>query len=128
MKRILGGLCVLALVAGAGAYFYKKDFVDFALTTNPIAADAATLQTGQALFLENCAACHGVTGRGDGELAADMTEKPKNLALSSKSALLPGRLAAVIKYGAGEGAMPAFGDALSDDTIWALDHYIATLR
>lgn len=34
---------------------------------------------GAALYAENCAICHGATGRGDGELASDLQPKPADL-------------------------------------------------
>jgi mono/diheme cytochrome c family protein len=35
--------------------------------------------TGALDFAENCAACHGPTGRGDGALAADLARRPADL-------------------------------------------------
>lgn len=37
------------------------------------------LPTGRALFMENCAACHGADGRGDGPLAQDLPRPPADL-------------------------------------------------
>lgn len=34
---------------------------------------------GRALFAENCAMCHGASGRGDGELAAGLDPAPSDL-------------------------------------------------
>lgn len=34
---------------------------------------------GEALFMENCVACHGTAGQGDGPLAAGLATKPANL-------------------------------------------------
>ncbi|MEC8197165.1 MAG: c-type cytochrome [Pseudomonadota bacterium] len=41
---------------------------------------------GAALFAENCAMCHGPSGRGDGALAADMSPKPTDLTTISRRA------------------------------------------
>lgn len=37
------------------------------------------LPTGRALFMENCAACHGAGGRGDGPLAEGLSRPPADL-------------------------------------------------
>lgn len=36
---------------------------------------------GRALFMENCAACHGTDAKGDGPLARTMSPAPKDLTL-----------------------------------------------
>lgn len=38
-------------------------------------------QDGRALFMENCAVCHGADAKGDGPLARDMAKAPKDLTL-----------------------------------------------
>lgn len=38
-----------------------------------------TPMRGQMLFMENCIACHGAEGRGDGPLAAGLTTPPADL-------------------------------------------------
>ena len=35
--------------------------------------------TGQALYLRHCASCHGVSGKGDGQVAASLQTRPTNL-------------------------------------------------
>lgn len=37
--------------------------------------------TGEELFVDHCASCHGVEGRGDGPLAAELRVEPSNLRL-----------------------------------------------
>ncbi len=43
--------------------------VDFSAPAETVAAPAAAPVTGQALYAERCAPCHGLTGWGEGELA-----------------------------------------------------------
>ena len=38
---------------------------------------------GQKLYAENCVACHGETGQGDGPAAEAMLEKPRNFVLGN---------------------------------------------
>jgi mono/diheme cytochrome c family protein len=35
--------------------------------------------TGQVLYLQHCASCHGESGRGDGPVAASLQDKPTDL-------------------------------------------------
>lgn len=44
-------------------------------------AEMPGAEDGQALFMENCAGCHGVDGLGDGPMARSLTRPPKNLTL-----------------------------------------------
>ncbi len=44
---------------------------------------------GAALFAENCIMCHGVTGRGDGELAQGMKPAPSDLTRLSRNGVFP---------------------------------------
>jgi mono/diheme cytochrome c family protein len=44
--------------------------------TNPVAPDEGSLARGGAIYAQNCAACHGATGRGNGPLAATLNPRP----------------------------------------------------
>lgn len=41
---------------------------------------------GARLYADNCAVCHGPTGRGDGDLVADLDRKPTDLTQISRNA------------------------------------------
>ncbi len=48
----------------------------------PLLAMGCSLEAqpeGQMLYMENCASCHGVTGRGDGPSATDLMTPPADL-------------------------------------------------
>lgn len=103
------------------------------LNTNPQA-----IQTGQQLFAQNCAACHGESGAGDGVIApslsaqgyagsefshdlqepADFTEAESMLGASP--ALLQGK---IVRGGMGTG-MPYWGPILTEEQTWALVDYL----
>ncbi len=97
-----------------------------------------SLADGKKLFAQNCAACHGESGRGDGVMA-DSLIKPtavpgmighatvapvdftnaKNM-LGASSAILQGK---IIRGGMGTG-MPYWGPIFTDEQIWSLIDYL----
>jgi len=99
------------------------------------------LQEGQSLFAQNCAACHGESGGGDGAMAdAISAAAPTHLAgneppspadftdpstmLGASSALLQGK---ILRGGMGTG-MPYWGPILTDAQLWSLADYLWTFQ
>ncbi len=91
------------------------------------------LAEGQRLFAQNCAACHGETGGGNGVFAADvnaLTGKfPANLSdpvsmPGANPALLQGK---ILRGGMGTG-MPSWGPILTDRQTWDLVSYLYTFQ
>ena len=88
------------------------------------AADAKTN------WANNCAQCHGPTGKGDTKMgqmvgAMDLTDPKKQASFSDAKA------AEAIKNGVkqnGKTTMKAFGGKLSDEEIKALVTYVRTLK
>ncbi|WP_241741493.1 c-type cytochrome [Paragemmobacter straminiformis] len=83
----------------------------------------AEVPTGAQDFAEHCVACHGVSGKGDGEAAAGLAKKPADLTqLSAKNGgVFPGTrvMAQIWGYtGRDEGrVMPEFKDLLDSGTV-----------
>ena len=101
--------------------------------------NAARLAQGAQLYAQNCAACHGETGQGDGVMAdslkqsasssmshsehamtgpSDFTDPRKMLGASS--AVLHGKM---VRGGMGTG-MPYWGPIFTDDQLWSLVDYL----
>jgi mono/diheme cytochrome c family protein len=57
---------------------------EYAGLTNPIPADAASLERGASLYATNCASCHGDGGMGDGPAASALDPAPAPVAHSSR--------------------------------------------
>lgn len=82
-----------------------------------------TPDTGAEDFATYCAACHGPTGKGDGEAAAGLSRKPANLTTLSaknKGAFPTTRVMAQIWGYAGakgRGVMPDFGPMLQGEMV-----------
>jgi mono/diheme cytochrome c family protein len=78
------------------------------------------------LYAENCAGCHGETGRGNGPEAAGLSTAPtdfSNPAMAQKSAA---ELYTAISEGAPPD-MPAFAGTLSEEDRWSLASHVRDL-
>lgn len=74
---------------------------------------------GAAIYQQNCAPCHGMTGAGDGAQAAALGLTPQPLNDPARmAALTPAEAFDVTKYGSASGAMPALQEFLNDDQLW----------
>lgn len=78
---------------------------------------------GARLFAENCAACHGATGKGDGPIADDFGRPPADLTQLSKwdEGFDRARVLSVIdgytRVREGVHRMPEFGAMLQGETV-----------
>ncbi len=94
---------------------------------NPIPAGPDSLQTGEALYLQNCLPCHGEQGRGDGPAGLALNPRPADLTEHTVPGLHPDwQLFEWITNGTPGSAMPAFRDLLSEEQRWHLVNYIRT--
>lgn len=91
----------------------------------PLAPTAApSLATGQAIYAEQCAGCHGVTGRADGPAAAGLDPKPVAFSdLERARQRSTFGLYQVIGQGLDGTAMPSFASLPNQDR-WALAFYV----
>lgn len=87
-------------------------------------ASALPPPSGEALFLQHCAVCHGVGGTGQ-SYVAQQTGMPEISDLSA-TASTPAELARTLTEG--RGSMPAFGTRLSEEKRQLLLQYIQTLH
>lgn len=103
---------------------------NYASKTNPLEANARTIDSGRKLFEQNCARCHGPKGYGDGKDGESLDPRPANIAAASKMPMATdGYLYWTIAEGGaplGTG-MPAFGGVLKDDEIWKIITYLRVL-
>jgi len=86
------------------------------------------LERARALYLENCAACHGESGRGDGPLARGMEPPPidfHDLARYRDRTLYG--LYSTIGLGVEGTTMPAYGAKFTEAERWALAFYVGQM-
>ncbi len=93
----------------------------YSLSTTP-----DEIERGAQVYRDNCAACHGESGQGDGTQAASLSTPPADftnqefMAQQSAQALFN-----AVTEGSGE--MPAFADRLSEAERWAVVAYLRSL-
>lgn len=99
-----------------------------------LAADGARkLARGQELYGQHCTACHGPTGRGDGEAARFLFPPARRfdtgrfrLVSSENGAPFDRDLVATLRRGVPGSAMPAWG-WLAEEDLWALAAHVRSL-
>jgi putative copper export protein/mono/diheme cytochrome c family protein len=84
---------------------------------------------GGGLFSENCAACHGATGSGDGPAARGLSLPPTDLTTADLWMHSDGDMFWWLSHGIdspedGGLAMPGFAEVLSEDDRWDLIDYV----
>ena len=88
-------------------------------TTEP-----ALVERGTQLFRENCASCHGISGRGDGPGAAGLFPRPANLTMVEYS---DDRLSRILWNGVPGSAMPRW-NRLNAADLQAVAAYVRTIQ
>jgi Cu-processing system permease protein len=92
--------------------------------------DAAMLERGQHVYVQNCAPCHGLTGKGDGTAAASLDPKPRDHSdRTYMDTLSDASIAEVVKIGGatrGFPNMPSHPHVGGEDMV-ALIAYVRTL-
>ena len=98
---------------------------EFAGQANPLGADAAA--AGANVFRNNCEACHGQQGHGDGPAGTSLVPAPKNLA-SLQTLAGDDYLFWRIANGKDGTAMIGWKGVLTDEQIWQVIAFIRTLK
>jgi high-affinity iron transporter len=122
---LVGAIEAKASAADVAARAHKLGAELLAAYPTPLApTKAPDLARGAALYTEQCAACHGATGRGDGPNAKSLNPPPVAFADANRARQrsLFG-LYQVIGQGLDGTAMPSFAHLPSDDR-WALAFYV----
>jgi len=98
------------------------------LPTNPTKAEDASIARGKELYAINCQMCHGVTGEGNGPIAAFLIKfKPANLTSPLIKAFPDGQIFITITNGVPE-RMPPLNENLTVSERWDVVNYVRTLN
>jgi mono/diheme cytochrome c family protein len=100
--------------------------VDAAKRENPVKSTEESLARGKKQYGYDCAKCHGKTGNGKGDVAADM-----KLAMNDETnpSVLKDRTDGELFYiiQKGKDQMPPEGARVKEETIWDMVNYIRSL-
>jgi putative copper resistance protein D len=95
--------------------------------SSPLPYSVTAVAAGAHRFAEQCIACHGPYGYGDGPAAASLPVKPADLARQHVGHHTDGTFFWWISHGKGENAMPAFADRLDEPQRWEVIGFLHTL-
>ena len=116
MLGTVSGLAAIGIAVAAGEIFQRSSAASAASVDGLVIPAAGTLeQKGYALYMQNCAHCHGADARGD--------EGPDLHGVTESDA----RIVSLIKDGK-KGEMPKFGTKLNDAEVQALVAFIRSLK
>ena len=94
--------------------------------TNPVAADAASLQRGGQEYQINCAVCHGPAGMGDGPVTKfGFPPMPIGAGSNAATRLSDGYLFGIIRNG--RGLMPPY-NRIEERERWDLINYLRAVQ
>ncbi|MDH4273963.1 MAG: FTR1 family protein [Gammaproteobacteria bacterium] len=112
-----------AEVARIASQLAQQVSSQYAIVITP--TQSPDLAVGARLFAENCVACHGATGMGDGPRAAELSPKPANFHASDRQSQRDiYSLFSTISLGVAETAMVGFTQ-FNREQRWSLAFYVS---
>ena len=75
------------------------------------------------MWKQDCEACHGAQGRGDGPVTASLSQRPQDLTKIAKPPIFPDGVLAYRIANGGE-VMPAWKSVLSPEETWDIVNFI----
>jgi cbb3-type cytochrome oxidase cytochrome c subunit len=89
--------------------------------------NSAISNSGRGIYMQNCAVCHGVTGRGNGPVSSSMIKKPANFTRPYFKAYKDSLWYWRVKEGVAGTRMPRWGRSLSEQQMAYLVAFLKTL-
>jgi len=123
MKTLFFCLCFLFFATGPT--FSQEKWIapeSSKKIVNPYEGNTIATQKGERLYAKLCWTCHGKGGLGDGPAGAQLSQKPKNFALSEIQKQSDGEL--FWKLSNGKGVMLPYKHSLDEEQRWQLINYI----
>ncbi|MDX9812874.1 MAG: cytochrome c [Bacteroidales bacterium] len=99
---------------------------EFKNMKNPVASNEASIKAGGALYMKNCASCHGKTGLGDGVKSRALKDYAGDFSGAYYQNQTDGEHFYKTKFGRNE--MPKYEGKMSDEDIWNMVNYMRTFK
>jgi mono/diheme cytochrome c family protein len=84
----------------------------------------ANFMRGQNIYVNSCAACHGLSGEGEGWDGAYLDVLPTDFTYGKAKTVPEARLYTMTLFGVQNSAMPAWAEQLPDEQLWDVVTYI----
>jgi copper transport protein len=127
-NRFAAGILPFMLMVILGVYFLNLPVQVSSSQANPIVPNSQSIAAGKAVYLQNCAHCHGASGKGDGPDGLLLNPRPADLTKHGVPRVhTDAQLFDWITNGLPGTRMPAWKDKLSDTDRWNLVNYIRFL-
>jgi putative copper resistance protein D len=124
MIQILLGLLVFLALGWWPLQFMVVTAYPTSFYRPTVPLTAQSVIRGAQVFADNCAACHGADGRGDGPLAKGLSVKPADLTGEHVFEHADGDLFWWISRGIPEGGMPGFAETIDERRRWDVINFI----
>ncbi|MCC2657182.1 MAG: yebZ [Panacagrimonas sp.] len=113
------GIGVLGLAGlGTAAWGLSVPAYPDTFLRSPVPYLTLSIDQGRRAFAQNCVACHGTGGLGDGVLASTLRRPPADMSAPHTALHTAGDMYWWITHGMPEGPMPGFGSVLDDEQRW----------
>lgn len=93
-----------------------------------VAAPYGNSESGKKIYLESCQSCHGLTGKGNSDMAAHLTPPPSNLTTKATQTKTDAELRKIILEGRPGTAMASFDGAFEEAQLNGLIAYIRSIK
>jgi len=133
MKRKLIMIAILVVSLAAVAFKIDQQPKPWpvpdknAKAVNPVKSNKESIAAGKTLWSTHCSSCHGKTGLGDGNKAAQLKTQPADFSKASFQSQSDGSI--YYKISEGRDDMPSFKKKIPEqEDIWDLVVFVRTLK
>lgn len=126
-RKLRSGLAALLIIAGLGVGLppLAVDAYPETYRKTPVPFDTISIANGAVHFAENCVACHGPQGKGDGVMAKSFNPPPVDMLTEPHTARhTAGDFFHWLSYGIPNTGMPSFGDKLDEEDRWDVVNFL----